>query len=310
MSDIEEMDALAQIAEARPQVEPEDEAQDLVDFDPAAAPALQLADPATSDMEDMEALAEIAEARPQRKFKRNSWELALHASLSKQLKKSQAETAQSGAARDALGGVLACMQQVGLPLCAIPGVKTRSYATNRMRASMASYYAFSHAIKAATASRNLQTAAVSVVARCALEMQKDWLRQVVQATGEQPSAMAVHAGMGGWRPPCTVQVFSWQWDETSQRLRGHMEYRSRAEKLGHRQVAVHIMMQSGACMSFRIGDRSCELQQESRWFARGLALREQDANFLLEGLARGMPFSFDGQPSLSEIAGATCPVVL
>ena len=70
------------------------------------------------------------------------------------------------------------------------------------------------------------------------------------------------------------------------------------------------MMQPGACMSFRIGDRSCELQQESRWFARGLALREQDANFLLEGLAQGMPFFFDGQPSLSEIAGATCPVVL
>ena len=69
-----------------------------------------------------------------------------------------------------------------------------------------------------------------------------------------------------------VQVFSWQWDETSQRLRGILEYYSRGEQLSHRQVAVQIMMQSGACVRCRIGDQSCEVQQESRWFARGLAL--------------------------------------
>ena len=251
MSDIDEMDALAEIAEARRQPEPEDEAQGLVDFDPAAAPALQLAaDPATSDVEDMDAMAEIAEARPRPKFKKSSWEHAVHAGLWRQLKKARAEAAEGTAARDAVGDVLVCMQQVGLPLCGVPGLKKRPHATNRMRAAMASHYAFSPALKASGNRRDLQTAAVSVVARCALEMQKDWLRQVVQATGEQPSAMAVHAGMGGWRPPCTVQVFCWQWDETSQHLRGFLEYHSRAEKPSHRQVAVHIMMQSGACVSF------------------------------------------------------------
>ena len=273
MSDMEDMDALAAIAEARGQPEPEDEAQGLVDFDPAAAPALQLAaDPATSDVEDMDAMAEIAEARPERKWRHRSWESATHAGLCRQLKKARAEAAEGKAARDAVGDVLACMQQVGLPVCKVPGLKKRPHATNRMRASMASHYAFSPALKTSGNRRDVQTAAVSVVARCALEMQKEWLRQAVQATGEQPSAMVVHAGMGGWRPPCMVQVFCWQWDETSQRLRGFLEYYSRGEQPSHRRVGVQIMMQSGAYMSFRLGDGSCELQQESRWFARGLAL--------------------------------------
>ena len=161
---------------------------------------------------------------------------------------------------------------------------------------MASYYAFAPSIKSDVPARILQTHAVSVVAHGALAMQSDWIRRLVLAVpnseGDAPQCSAEVAS------DMTVKVVTWQWDETSQRIRGCLESQPKSEKVAHRKVAVQVMMQTGAVTIYKVGNRTCRMQESSGCFARGLALTEQTSDFILEGLSRSMPFFFDTPASL------------
>ena len=99
-----------------------------------------------------------------------------------------------------------------------------------------------------------------------MRQQHAWLDRVFCSGVE---AGAAPAGSGA---APVVKVLAWQWDETSQRVRGMLAQRFDGERLSHGKVAVQIMMQSGLCSTFQI-DRGCyALQSSHEWLRRGQML--------------------------------------
>ena len=315
MSDIEELIELGRLG-GPPQQGVDaaaEERHDLVCVGQLCEPPPQRADATQEEMDELNVLAAGWEVvRPgtgSGKHKQRSWEATQHARLCKKIKRKDEEIAQLGAARDAVHGTLACLAHAGVSYT-LPGVDPRGCNDPRVRCCMALHYAFSPAVKADVKARHTQTRAVSVVAACAMKAQEAWLRQrVVGPTQHQPVAgREVVAASGGLSTGSTVTVFCWQWDETSQRVQGLLGHRVRGERCSTRQVAAQVMVQAGGCYVFAFGDQGFELQESTGCLARALVLKEQTADYMLEGLLRGMPFFFDKPEALP--LGGSGPVIL
>ena len=82
----------------------------------------------------------------------------------------------------------------------------------------------------------MQTRAVSAVALCALRMQEAWLRQhrVLGPRQEAVSEGVLVAEGGGSSSSSVVTVFFWQWDETSQRVKGLVRVSAAGESVSNR----------------------------------------------------------------------------
>ena len=86
-----------------------------------------------------------------------------------------------------------------------------------------------------------------------------------------------------------VNVLSWQWDETAQKLRGGLaEEALKGERLGQAPVSRQVMMQHGLVGSYVLSDDSCIFRSEPL-FSRSLLLESQTTMTLLKGIQQAAP---------------------
>ena len=290
---------LVEAAGASPAEQPassHDELLQLIEAgeDPGTAPpiALPVEAPSSSGCSALEDLVEVATVEPAtKKWRKSSWELCAFARSQRNAQLVEKKViSQQELNTDILQVVAKLMYRV-------PGVQALLYKINKkkvdyndstLRASALSHVAFLPSIKGNFASRQAQTIAVSTVAKCALAQQQAWLEQVFR-----PSIEAGGPPAGSDDVSQLVKVFTWQWDETSQRVRAMLPNRLPGERVPHIKVATQVMMQSGLLSTFDF-DRGCSaLVSAQEWLCRGHMLAEQTADFILEGMACTMPFFFD-----------------
>ena len=101
-----------------------------------------------------------------------------------------------------------------------------------------------------------------------------------------------------------VHVCNWAWDETSQRIRGLSGPNGMpGERTSHAQVSVQIMMQCGQMSVYQYDKNGGGIVEQQPWFARGLLLKAQTANALLEGLLREHPVNFESVQVMHDFGG-------
>ena len=179
------------------------------------------------------------------------------------------------------------------------------YADPTLRAVALSRVAFLPTIRGKHSARKAQTIASSLVAKCVLSQQEAWFARVFR-----PAAEAGASPRSSGLVPAEVKVFTWQWDETSQRVRSMLPNKLRSERLSHAKVSVQIMMQSGLLSTFDVGEGCCALVSSHEWLCRGLMLGKQTADFILEGMAGAMPFFFDEEQEVLRLCEGASPLIV
>ena len=290
-----------------------DELLELIDSagEPGALPAPQGEGFPSSGCSAVEDLVEAAMVKPEpaaKKYKRGSWELCAHARSQRKVKDLEKQIASQQELKAGILKILAkCMYRV-------PGVQAMLWKLNKkrvdyndpsVRANALSQIAFMPSIKGNFNARKAQTVAVSTVAKCALAQQQAWLEQAffpsIEAGGSPASSDAVSQ---------SVKVFAWQWDETSQRVRAMLPNRLAGERVPHIKVATQVMMQSGLLSTYDMHGGCFALLSSEEWLCRGHLLAQQTADFILEGMARTMPFFFDNVDDLLRLRSDGSVVVV
>jgi len=248
------------------------------------------------------------EEPPANMYRRSSWELCAHARSERKAQLAEKKViSQQELKTDILQVVAKLMHRV-------PGVqallwklnkKKVDYADATVRAGALSHVAFMPTIKGSFSNRQAQTIAVSTVAKCALAQQQAWLERVfrpsIEAGGQPEGSDAVSQ---------SVKVFTWQWDETSQRVRAILPNRLPGERVPHIKVATQVMMQSGLLSTFDMDGGCFALVSAQEWLCRGHLLAQQTADFILEGMARTMPFFFDDVDGLLPLCNDGSTVIV
>ena len=254
-------------------------------------------------------LVEMAmEEPPAKKYKSRSWEHAAHARSERKAQLAEKKViSQQELKADILQVVAKLMYRV-------PGVQALLWKLNKkkvdysdatLRATALSQVAFMPSIKGSFSNRQAQTIAVSTVAKCALAQQQAWLERVFR-----PSIEAGGPPEGSDAVSQSVKVFTWQWDETSQRVRAMLPNRLPGERVPHIKVATQVMMQSGLLSTFDMDGGCFALVSAQEWFCRGHLLAQQTADFILEGMARTMPFFFDDVDGLLPLCNDGSTVIV
>ena len=129
---------------------------------------------------------------------------------------------------------------------------------------------------------------MAAIANLALKQQQGWLDQHFQSAADMDASSC---SLSIVVPTPTVKVITWQWDETTQRIRGMLSKLAPGEKVSNAKAAAQIMMQSGQISVHSLSGRECRLVSRAPWLCRGLMLAEQAADFMLEGMSKQMRFS-------------------
>lgn len=197
----------------------------------------------------------IAEAprREERRYKQRSWESAQHARDARALKKSQQQLAlQTTAAEQAqrtVEAVATAMPVVARQL----GLRVRKAAYSEEQARISMRLAFAPTIRSDPTARRTQGSAVAIVAAALREEQRLFCDGVLfsPAAGaglEREGAFALEAGR-----PFVVHALDWQWDETSQKVKGCNEKRLQGERSSGGAVGMQVMMQHGVLSQLHKG---------------------------------------------------------
>ena len=103
---------------------------------------------------------------------------------------------------------------------------------------------------------------------------------------------------------------SWQWDETTQRVRNLLGKRLQGERLSHAKAATQVLMQTGRmCVSESNG---CDWARtvDEPILSRATFLATTSADCILEAILRRYPIPLDDAAAVSGLGGSTGSVVL
>ena len=267
--------------------------QELIELgDPGATPEPcdDIAPEEDAQASDLMELVQLGEPTCH-KFKHRSWELIKHAAAGKKLKAAvdRAEKAEGACKR--IGKSMALVQHLYPRFKALLRKTCPDDLSGSTAKAMAmSLIAFAPSIKGKGDRRFFQDRSVATIANVALRLQQGWIDQQLKPSAADLDASSCSTAIG--LTP-TMKVITWQWDETTQRIRGMLSRQQAApgEKLSYAKAAAQIMMQSGQISVHSLGGREPPLVSRQPWLCRGLMLAEQTADFLLEGMAQQMPFS-------------------
>ena len=284
--------------------------QELIELgDPGATPEpwddiVPQEDAQASDLMELVQLGEP----PCRKFKNRSWEHAQHAVSGKKLKAAEDRATMAEAACKRMGKSLALVQHLYPRFKALLRKTCPDDLSGSTAKAMAmSLIAFAPSIKGKDDRRFFQDRSVATIANVALRLQQGWIDQQLKPSAADLDASSCSTGIG--LTP-TMKVITWQWDETTQRIRGMLSRQAPGEKLSYAKAAAQIMMQSGQVSVHSLSGREARLVSRQPWLCRGLMLAEQTADFLLEGMAQQMPFFFDDMAAVDAKLGASPCVIL
>ena len=279
--------------------------------DPGATPEPQDSseeDAPNSESQELLALVAAGAARGGNKFIRRSWEHIANARAGKKAKREQKQAEAAASDDKAMSTALAAVSHLHRGLHQLAQKHSKAVVPATTKARAVALFAFAPSIKGNLSGRFRQWRGASVSAQHVMCIQREWLQsQLAQVGGASPdvSSDVLPSGVSP-----IVRVFTWQWDETSQRIRALLEKVMTNEKKSHQKVGVQVMMQHGVCRQFSFERNECTLVSADEWFARGLQLAEQSAEFILEGLSRGMPFFVDDISQIRTMFGSTSCVVL
>ena len=154
----------------------------------------------------------------------------------------------------------------------------------------------------------LQAKCAAAVAACILQVQKACLVQRFQDVSSE-LLRVFRPERRSSCPAYRVHTYCMQWDETSQKIRALATRSFPHAHVSHRQHASQIMMQHG-CMHVDLFMEDDSVSLSEPLFVRGLVLKEQKADHLIEGLLRGQPLGLDVSSSVEALSGKCDAFVL
>jgi hypothetical protein len=247
-------------------------------------------------------LVAIAE-RPEKRHERRSWQLLEKARYELNKKRSAAAIALETSKRQRLDAIVeaaACSFPIVARTLGLQRKSGQSTMTTD-RAALVVRLALIPGIRGNNPFRSSQVRSVDLAVRAALK-QRDRYADQVFLTSSLPVEEAAS------RNP-RHHVLSWQWDETSQRMRGIFSNNLDGEKQRHGKLAVQVMVQSGLITTYELDGRGGRVVDQQPFLCRNLCLQQQNADSMLEGMSRNMPLWVEHPARLVE-AASSCEVLI
>jgi hypothetical protein len=116
-----------------------------------------------------------------------------------------------------------------------------------LRSALVQRLAFMPPIRGDSFAKTSQREAVALVASCGMELQRVFFRAQFL---EPRNPVLFDDVLGPLQHANVIRCLTWQWDETSQRIRALAKGRLKGERTSHCRVAVQIMMQGGRVSVF------------------------------------------------------------
>jgi hypothetical protein len=272
---------------------------------PLPQPGGELAQ-ALGEVGDLAELVAIGEVRPVRRHEHRSWQALEHARAAKTVKRKDSQLVVSEQKRCRAEALLQMVSEecpLIANLCHLP---TKRAPVNEARAAFMEQLAFMPTIRGDDRGRTAQGRAVSLVASVGADVQQACVERLWSANeGASPEEGVSPEEQRLFR----IHVLSWQWDETTQKLRAVLVGKAfLGERCSQASVSKQIMMQHGFVTKYLVTDRNIHTTTEPI-LCRGLVLESQTARTMLEGIRRCSPVKFDEAASVAKMA-ALCDVCI
>ena len=240
--------------------------------DPGAAPIPE--SPASPGCSALAEIVEMVLAEPSpKKYEHRSWETAKNSRKDLHIQQLQKRVDRLPGRDDQV------LDVVVKTMYRIPGVKAAlrqlgskevDYSDPAIRAWAVSLAAFAPTVKGHYQQRRAQAVAFASMARCALAQQQLFFENMYR-TGMMMGGSTEDPAF----EPGEVKVFSWQWDETSQRVKPMILRRLANERIPQKKATTQIMMQTGLLSIFEVVDGCSARVGSCEYLCRGLMLAEQ-----------------------------------
>ena len=132
--------------------------------------------------------------------------------------------------------------------------------------------------------RKAQDKAAALVARVARRLQLQCVDDMLRVTPESA---------GSQFPSMRLVAVVWQWDETSQRVKGMIAQCLPGETCGLMQMSVQVMMQSGVAATCVVSPDGARATRAEPLICRGRTLEAQTADGILAAMFKEHPIHFE-----------------
>lgn len=252
---------------------------------------------------DLAAIVQMAAPAPKR-YAQRSWQLLAHARSQKAVKRARTER-DTALASSRAATILLSMAGAQFPdAAAALGLPKTRQPMGPHRAAVMVRLSLMPSMRGNSRHRKTQACAVSLVAAAAEAEQQMFVKRVFF-----PSADDTKVLPGAPADTLRIVSMSWQWDETSQRLRSVHQHRLPGERLSPAGMSVQVMMQHGR-LQVHLFDSDGVRSMSSPLLAKGLRLEDQTADTLLEGLLLRLPVDISEPPVLQRMSSSSDFIVL
>ena len=272
-------------------------------------PPRDQAGPAAAALDDeeaaLQALVALGERQATRVHEQRSWQMMESVRAVKKLKVVHGQLVTATVAKQRSEAIVGSIALQFPGVARAFGLKSKAVVMDETRAALVIRVAVVPAFRGEGFARIIQARSADLVAHVALKQQQDFLNKIFRfrMCDAEPDAIGTLAG-------ARFLVFSWQWDETSQRIKTITKEQLQGERQRHGAVAVQVMVQCGMITAFEItADGSGKVVERQPVLARCLRLEEQTSNGMLEGMARECPIKFDNLAQMVALASG-CEVAI
>lgn len=246
----------------------------------AVAAVVQLHQPVDPEVEGLEEVLGLVAAPRQKKHQQRSWQLCEKARAKKAKLKVERELQVAKQQAASSNQVIAQVQGQFPSVAQALGLRPTRAPMDESRARIVQRLAFMPAFRGANPARGAQARALGLVCQAALDLQRRCVQNMALRPPAPPDGLEQLAS--GVRLVC----LTWQWDETTQRLKSLQKPKLRNEKASSEHVSMQVMMQSGSMVAYEsawAGDAQWEVDKQSI-LCKGLLLERQTASFLVGGV--------------------------
>lgn len=272
----------------------------------AAGPCVALVGPSAApsgddDLEDLQGLVAVAAAVvPRGRFEHRSWAHARNARAGKALKRALREASDATAAEaNARNSWLIDVAHGG------HGAVASRRLDPATRALLKVAMACRRTIRGNSTAIVAQARAAATVAAFVLAAQRSEVDACFSESGRSPEGR----GSTDARLACAkgssqrVHTFSWQWDETTQRMRVPNRPGGKRRRFSSACTSMQVMMQHASAHTALVQSGRV-VENSMPYFMRALVLEQTKADHLLEGLMRSCPLPLDDPLAMAPYASS------
>ena len=241
----------------------------------------------------------VALARPpapaERRHPQRSWQLCEKARAAKKAKAMEKKVAEADSARHQAESSLVALST----LCPAAAARLKIAQPRRemddQRAEIVAALALSPTVPARDALTRTHRRAVSLLTETALQVQSEYCGKVFGAALElaAPGASSASSGL-------VCVCLTWQWDETTQKIRNALGPQLRGEKRSDARVASQSLMQSGRVIVYEsLAAGGFCLSAPEPILCRGTFLQSTSADMILEAILKRYPLPLDDAEAMA-----------